>query len=57
MLMAQVSYSIFFKNLRAMTAIISAIFAMIFILFYEPIFTKYLVDAYGVEEGRVGKCK
>ena len=39
---AQVTYSLFFTNVRAMTAIISAMFAMIFMLFYEPVFTAYI---------------
>ena len=39
---AQVTYKIFFTNLRAMTAIVSLMFAMIFMLFYEPIFTPYI---------------
>lgn len=39
---AQVTFKIFFTNLRAMTAIVSSMFAMIFMLFYEPIFTPYI---------------
>jgi hypothetical protein len=42
-LMAQVTFKIFFTNVRAVTAIISAVFAMIFMMFYEPIFTPYIV--------------
>ena len=41
-MMAQVTFKIFLTNLRAMTAIISAMFAMIFMLFYEPIFAPYI---------------
>ena len=41
-MIAQVTYSIFFRNMRAMTAIISSMFAMVFMLFYEPVFTKYI---------------
>jgi hypothetical protein len=41
-MMAQVTYKIFFTNVRAMTAIISSMFAMIFMLFYEPIFGNYI---------------
>jgi hypothetical protein len=41
-MMAQVTYKIFFTNVRAMTAIISSMFAMIFMLFYEPVYTKYI---------------
>ena len=43
-LIAQVTFKIFFTNLRAMTAIISAMFAMIFMLFYEPIYTPYMAQ-------------
>ena len=55
-MMAQVTYSIFFKNVRAMTAIISSMFAMIFMLFYEPVFTEYLVERNWVKEDNVGYC-
>ena len=41
-MIAQVTYSIFFRNMRAMTAIISSMFARVFMLFYEPVFTKYI---------------
>lgn len=42
-MMAQVTFKIFFTNLRAMTAIVASMFAMIFMLFYEPLFTPYIV--------------
>jgi len=55
-MMAQITYKLFFTNLRAMTAIISSMFAMIFMLFYEPVFTKYIAkDQKWVDEGNVGK--
>jgi predicted PurR-regulated permease PerM len=38
----QVTYKLFFTNMRAMTAIISSMFAMIFMLFYEPVLSTYL---------------
>jgi hypothetical protein len=39
-----------------MTAIISSMFAMIFMLFYEPIFGNYIaVDQKWVHEDNVGK--
>lgn len=41
-MIAQVTYKIFFTNVRAMTAIISSMFAMIFMLFYEPVYTNYI---------------
>jgi MFS family permease len=54
-LMAQVKYKLFFTNVRAMTAIISSMFAMIFMLFYEPVFTKYIaVDRNWMKEEQVG---
>jgi MFS family permease len=53
-MMAQVTFKIFFTNLRAMTAIVSAMFAMIFMLFYEPVFTPYIVAQGWIEEKQVG---
>lgn len=41
-MIAQVNYKVFFTNLRAMTAVAAAVFAMIFMLFYEPVLTRYL---------------
>lgn len=49
-LQAQVTFKIFLTNIRAMTAVVSAMFAMIFMLFYEPIFAPYVDVAYGVKE-------
>lgn len=40
--------------MRAMTAIVSSMFAMIFMLFYEPVLSKYLVEEYDVSENVVG---
>lgn len=53
-LMAQITFKIFFTNLRAMTAIVSAMFAMIFMLFYEPIFTPYIANQYQFDKNKVG---
>lgn len=53
-MMAQVTFKIFFTNLRAMTAIVSAMFAMIFMLFYEPVFTPYIVAQDWIPEEQVG---
>jgi MFS family permease len=53
-MMAQVTFKIFFTNLRAMTAIVSAMFAMIFMLFYEPVFTPYIVAQGWIAEEKVG---
>jgi MFS family permease len=56
-LQAQVTYKIFFTNIRAMTAIISSMFAMIFMLFYEPVFTNYIAVHQGwVSKDSVGYC-
>jgi MFS family permease len=49
-LQAQVTFKIFLTNVRAMTAVISAMFAMVFMMFYEPIFAPYVIVAYGVSE-------
>ena len=55
-LQAQVTYKIFFTNLRAMTAIVSSMFAMIFMLFYEPVFTNYIAKQQKwISEDNVGK--
>lgn len=53
-MIAQVTFKIFFTNLRAMTAIVSAMFAMIFMLFYEPVFTPYIVNQGWIEKEKVG---
>lgn len=37
-----------------MTAIVASMFAMIFMLFYEPIFTPYIIEEYGWKEDDVG---
>jgi MFS family permease len=56
-MMAQVTFKIFFTNVRAMTAIISSMFAMIFMLFYEPVFTDYIAkEQKWVDEENVGYC-
>ena len=54
MMQAQVTFKIFFTNLRAMTAVVSAMFAMIFMLFYEPIFTPYVKEAFHFPEDKIG---
>lgn len=51
---SQITYKLFFTNMRAMTAIISSMFAMIFMLFYEPVLSKYLTDHFDVSENVVG---
>lgn len=52
--MAQVTFKIFFTNLRAMTAVVSAMFSMIFMLFYEPIYTPYMEAAYKLTVAEAG---
>ena len=37
-----------------MTAIISSMFAMVFMLFYEPVLANYLIENFGVSENVVG---
>jgi MFS family permease len=51
---AQINYKIFFTNIRAMTAIISSMFAMVFMLFYEPVLSNYLEHHFDVSENVVG---
>jgi len=51
---AQITFKIFLTNLRAMTAIVASMFAMIFMLFYEPIFTPYIKEEFGIPEEKVG---
>jgi MFS family permease len=51
---AQVTFKLFFTNVRAMTAVVAAMFAMIFMLFYEPIFAPYVKEAFGFPEDKVG---
>lgn len=51
---AQISYKMFFTNLRAMTALVSSVFAMIFMLFYEPVLTIYLQKEYNLSNEYFG---
>lgn len=51
---AQINYKMFFTNLRAMTAIVSSVFAMIFMLFYEPVLTTYLSSEYHLSDKYFG---
>lgn len=53
-LMAQINYKMFFTNMRAMTAIVSSMFAMIFMLFYEPVLTTYLGEQYHLSDEYFG---
>lgn len=49
-MMDQINYKMFFTNMRAMTAIVSSMFAMIFMLFYEPVLTTYLDSQYHLSD-------
>jgi len=50
----QVTFMMFFTNGPACIAIISSWFAMIFMLFYEPVFIPYVEEQYGLKEDIVG---
>jgi MFS family permease len=49
-----ISYSIFFRNSRAMVACISAMFSMIFMLFFDSILSNHLKKDIGIEEENIG---
>jgi hypothetical protein len=49
-----VTYSMFLKNRRAMMAILSAIFAMMFMLFFDGILTMHLISDMDVNENAAG---
>ncbi len=44
----------FFTNLRAMTTVVASVFAMIFMLFYEPVLVPYLKHELGVSKKVAG---
>ncbi len=54
LMQAKITYKIFFTNMRAMTAVVAAMFAMIFMLFYEPIFAPYVKEAFDFPENKIG---
>ena len=49
-----VTYMMFLKNRRAMMATISAIFAMIFMLFFDGILTMHLILEMDINENSAG---
>lgn len=49
-----VTYGMFLKNRRAMMAILSAIFAMVFMLFFYGILTMHLILEMDIGENSVG---
>jgi hypothetical protein len=49
-----VTYGMFLKNRRAMMAIVSAIFAMIFMLFFDGILTMHLITDMKIGENSAG---
>lgn len=50
----QINYKMFFTNSRAMTAIVASMFAMIFMLFYEPTYTPWLELHFGLDDSYNG---
>lgn len=50
-----VTYWMFLKNRRAMMATVSAVFAMIFMLFFDSILTMYLISELKIGENSAGK--
>lgn len=52
---SEVTYLMFLKNRRAMMALVSGIFAMIFMLFFDGILTMHLISEMDVGENSAGK--
>lgn len=50
-----VTYGMFLKNRRAMMASVSAVFAMIFMLFFDGILTMHLITDLDIGENSAGK--
>ena len=51
----KITYGLFFRNMRAMTAIISSMFAMIFMLFFEPVLAEELIKRGFATHNSAGK--
>lgn len=49
-----VTYMMFLKNRRAMMATVSAVFAMIFMLFFDGILTMHLILEMDINENSAG---
>lgn len=54
MMEKQITYMCFFTNIRAMTAIVASMFAMVFMLFYEPTYTPWLLTHFHVSDSYNG---
>ena len=52
---SDVTYMMILKNRRAMMAVVSAIFAMIFMLFFDSILTVHLIKDMKINENTAGK--
>lgn len=52
---SDVTYLMILKNRRAMMAVVSAIFAMIFMLFFDSILTVHLIEDMKINENTAGK--
>jgi hypothetical protein len=50
-----ISYSIFFRNSRAMVACVSAMFSMVFMLFFDSILSNHLSQDIKISEDNIGK--
>jgi hypothetical protein len=53
-LASEVTYLMILKNRRAMMAVVSAIFAMIFMLFFDSILTVHLINDMKINENTAG---
>ena len=51
----EVTYMMFLRNKRAMMATVSALFAMIFMLFFDGILTMHLITDLDVGDNKAGK--
>ena len=52
---SDVTYMMILKNRRVMMAVVSAIFAMIFMLFFDSILTVHLIKDMKINENTAGK--
>jgi hypothetical protein len=52
---SEVTYSMILKNRRSMMAVLSAIFAMIFMLFFDSILTVHMIKDMKIDLNTVGK--
>ena len=52
---SDVTYMMILKNRRVMMAVVSAIFAMIFMLFFDSILTVHIIKDMKINENTAGK--